>query len=149
MNLVERIKSDLVQAMKDQDKEKLTVLRAIKGAMQLENINNKKELNDELAIEVITRQIKMANDSIKEFEKGNRTDLIEASTKEIELLKTYLPEQLSSEEIDAILTEVFEALKPTGPKDMGSIMREVTPKVKGKADMKEVSELIKEKLNAL
>jgi len=147
MNLVDKIKSDLVQAMKNQEKEKLTILRAIKGAMQLENINNKKEINDELAIEVIAKQIKMANDSIKEFEKGNRADLIEAATKEIEFLKTYLPKQLSKEEIVAVLDEIFDAIKPTGPKDMGNIMREVTPRVKGKADMKEVSEIIKEKLN--
>ena len=149
MNLVDRIKSDLVQAMKNQDKEKLTVLRAVKGAMQLENINNKKEINDDLAIEVITKQIKMANDSINEFEKGGRTDLIENATKEIELLKTYLPTQLTRDEIDSILNEVFDIVKPTSPKDMGTIMREVTPKVKGKADMKEVSELIKEKLSTL
>jgi len=73
--------------------------------------------------------------------------LIEAATKEIEFLKTYLPKQLSKEEIVAVLDEIFDAIKPTGPKDMGNIMREVTPRVKGKADMKEVSEIIKEKLN--
>lgn len=146
MNLVERLQNDLVVAMKNKDKDKLSVLRMVKGAMQLEHINNKKELTDELAIDVVSKQIKTRNESIKEFEKGNRQDLIEQTEKEIHLLEEYLPEQLSKEEVMAIIDQAFEKIKPQSPRDMGIIMKEVTPSLKGKADMGEVSKLIKDKL---
>lgn len=146
MNLVETLQNDLVMAMKSKDKDKLSVLRMVKGAMQLEHINNKKELTDELAVDVISKQIKTRNESIKEFEKGNRQDLIDQTKKEIALLQEYLPEQLSKEEIIEIVDQAFEKINPQGPRDMGLIMKEVTPSLKGKADMGEVSKLIKDKL---
>lgn len=146
MNLVKQLEQDLIAAMKSKDKDTLAVLRMVKGAMQLEHINQKKELTDELALDVITKQIKTRNESIKEFEKGNRTDLIEQTNREIEILKKYLPEQLSEEEITKIVEEVFAKINPTGPSDMGKVMREITPLVKGKADMGIVSSIIKSKL---
>lgn len=147
--MLEKFNKDIINAMKDKDQTRLTVLRMVKGAMQLDSINNKKEINDELLIDNVSKQIKLRNDSIVEFEKANRNDLIEKNKEEIEILKEYLPTQLTSDEIDAILNEVFDTVKPTSSKDMGSIMREVTPKVKGRADMKLVSDKIKEKLNTL
>lgn len=149
MNLLDKMKQDLVAAMKEKDKEKLTVLRMVKGAMQLEHINNKKEENEELLIDVVSKQIKMRNESIKEFEKGNREDLIAQTQSEINILKEYLPQQLSEEEIDSIIGQVFDKVNPTSPKDMGLIMREATPLLKGKADMKLVSDKIKERINNL
>lgn len=147
--MLEKFNKDIINAMKAKDQTRLTVLRMVKGAMQLDSINNKKEINDELLIDNVSKQIKLRNDSIIEFEKANRKDLIEKNKEEIEILKEYLPTQLTSDEIDAILNEVFDTVKPTSSKDMGSIMREVTPKVKGRADMKLVSDKIKEKLNTL
>lgn len=147
--MLEKFNKDIINAMKAKDQTRLTVLRMVKGAMQLDSINNKKEINDELLIDNVSKQIKLRNDSIIEFEKANRNDLIEKNKEEIEILKEYLPTQLTSDEIDAILNEVFDTVKPTSSKDMGSIMREVTPKVKGRADMKLVSDKIKEKLNTL
>jgi len=149
MNLLDKMKQDLVLAMKEKDKEKLTVLRMVKGAMQLEHINNKKEENEELLIDVVSKQIKMRNESIKEFEKGNREDLINQTQSEINILKEYLPKQLSEEEVDSIINDVFEKVKPTSPKDMGLIMKEATPLLKGKADMKLVSDKIKERISNL
>lgn len=149
MNLLDKMKQDLVLAMKEKDKEKITVLRMVKGAMQLEHINNKKEENEELLIDVVSKQIKMRNESIKEFEKGNREDLINQTQSEINILKEYLPKQLSEEEVDSIINDVFEKVKPTSPKDMGLIMKEVTPLLKGKADMKLVSDKIKERISNL
>ena len=143
----EKILSDLIDAMKKQDKETLLVIRSIKSAMQLEEINLKRNLNDDEVISVISKQIKTRKDSIVEFEKGNRQDLIDATQKEIDILTQYLPEQLSKEELDKIIDEVFNKVNPTSPKDMGRLMGEITPLVKGKADMKEVSNLIKERLN--
>ena len=139
MNLLEKMKSDLITAMKEKDKERLTVLRMVKGAIQLEVI----------LIDVVSKQIKMRKESISEFEKGGRNDLIEATQKEIDILSEYLPKQLSSEEIDAIIDNVFKKVNPTSPKDMGAIMKEATPLLKGKADMKEVSNKIKDRINSL
>lgn len=149
MDLLEKMKKDLITAMKEKDKDKLTVLRMVKGAMQLEAINNKKEENEELLIDVVSRQIKMRKESILEFEKGNRTDLVEATQSEINILKEYLPKQLSEEEIDKIIDDAFNKINPTSNKEMGLIMREVTPLLKGKADMKLVSDKIKERVNKL
>ncbi|MGN1000454.1 MAG: GatB/YqeY domain-containing protein [Bacilli bacterium] len=149
MDLLEKMKKDLITAMKEKDKDKLTVLRMVKGGMQLEVINNKKEENEELLIDVVSRQIKMRKESILEFEKGNRTDLVEATQNEINILKEYLPKQLSEEEIDKIIDDAFNKINPTSNKEMGLIMREVTPLLKGKADMKLVSDKIKERVSKL
>lgn len=149
MDLYEKMKQDLISAMKEKDKDKMTVLRMVKGAMQLEHINNKKEENEELLIDTVSKQIKMRNDSIVEFEKGNRQDLIDQTKKEIEILKEYLPKQLTDDEVNQIINEVFNKVNPSSPKDMGLVMREVTPLLKGKADMKLVSEKIKERINSL
>ncbi len=143
----EQILSDLVSAMKNQDKEKLLVIRSVKSAMQLEEINLKRNLNDDEVIGVISKQIKTRKDSMLEFEKGNRQDLVEATKKEIEILQAYLPEQLTEEELNKIIDDVFNTVNPTSPKDMGRVMAAITPLVKGKADMKEVSNKIKERLN--
>lgn len=145
----EEILKDIVTCMKEHDKEKLSVLRMVKGAMQLEEINNKKELADEDVIGIIAKQIKTRKESISEFEKGNRTDLIEQTEKEIKILEDYMPEQLSEEEVSKIIEEAIQVVNPESMKDMGKIMKEVTPKLKGKADMGTVSSIIREKLSNL
>ena len=144
--MYDKIKSDIVSALKEKDTLKLQTLRGVKGEVDLEHINKKVEINDDLIISVISHQIKTRRESISEFEKGNRTDLIEKTQSEISLLQTYLPKQLSDEEINTILDNAFEKVNPTSNKDMGLIMREVTPLLKGKADMSKVSGLIKERL---
>ena len=149
MSLFEQINSDMVTYMKEKDSFKLGVVRMVKGAIQLEKINLKRDLNDEEVIAVVSKQIKMRNDSIAEFTKANRLDLIEQYKNEIEVLNKYMPEQLSSEEVDKILDEAFAKVNPTGSKDMGLIMREVSPKLKGRADMGKVNTIIKERLSNL
>ena len=143
----ERILTDLISAMKSKDKERLAVLRMVKGAMQLEEINVKRELNDDEVIRIISKQIKTRKDSITEFEKGNRNDLIDATNKEIEILNEYMPVQMTEEEITKVIDEVFAEIKPESPKDMGKIMGAISPLVKGKADMGLVNKMIKERLN--
>ena len=147
MNLVEKISSDMVIAMKSQDKGRLTVLRMIKAAMQMEHIDKKRELNDESAIDIINKQVKMRQDSIMEFQKGNRADLVEKTNGELAILKEYLPKPLNEEEVLAIIDEAFQMIQPVDSKDMGKILKEVTPKLKGRSDMGRVSQIIKEKLN--
>lgn len=145
--LKDRIYQDIVAAMKAKDKDKLSVLRMLKGSLQLENINKGKELTDDVVIDVISREIKQRKESIAEFTKGGREDLANETAKEIDILKAYLPEQLSEEEIEKIIDQVFASVAPTSAKDMSKVMKEVTPLVKGKADMSHVSALIKERLN--
>lgn len=144
--MVEKLKQDMIEAMKNKEKDRLTVIRMVKASMDQEHIDRKKEINDELLIDVVNKQIKMRKDSIVEFEKGGRSDLVEKTQSEIDLLLNYLPEQLSSEEVYKIIDEIFAEVKPEGQKDMGKVMKEATAKLKGKADMKEVSNIIKEKL---
>ena len=147
MSLVERINEDVKEAMKAQDKEKLNVIRMVKSALQMAKINLKHDLSDEEAIDVIDKQIKMRNDSIEEFEKAGRNDLKEQYMNEIIILKTYMPEQLTEEEILKIIDDAFTEIQPDSPKQMGLIMKKVTPQVKGRYDMKEISNMIKTKLN--
>lgn len=144
--MVEKLKQDMIEAMKQKDKERLIVIRMVKAALDKERIDKKVEINDDLLIDVVNKQIKMRNDSITEFKKANRMDLVEKNMFELDVLKKYLPEQLSEQEVEKIIDEIFDMVKPTSQKDMGKVMKEVTPKLKGKADMKFVSELIKEKL---
>ena len=144
--MVEKLDKDMIEAMKSKDKDRLVVIRMVKAALKQEQIDHKKEINDDLLIDVINKQIKMRKDSIIEFEKGNRTDLVEKTQKEINVLMAYLPEQLSTEEVEKIINEIFEEVKPESQKDMGKVMKEAQAKLKGKADMKEVSKIIREKL---
>lgn len=146
MTLLEKINQDMVSYMKSKDTFALGVVRMVKGAIQLEKINKKNELTDDDIIAVIAKQIKMRNDSITEFEKAGRDDLITQNKQEIALLSKYMPEQLSLDEINKVIDEAFDTVKPTNNKDMGLIMREVSPKLKGRADMAEVNKIIKEKL---
>ena len=144
--LAEKNNNDLKEAMKNKDSFKLGVIRMIKGAMQLAKPNPREELTDDDVITVISKQIKMRNDSIKEFEDAGRSDLVEQNKKEIEILNTYMPKQLSEEELTEIIDKVFEEVKPTSQKDMGLIMKNISPLVKGKADMSLVNKLVKERL---
>lgn len=146
MTLSERINNDLKEAMKSKDSFRLSVIRMVKGAMQLAKPNPREELTDDDVITVISKQIKMRNDSIKEFEAAGRSDLVEQNNKEIEILNTYMPKQLSEEELTEIIDKVFEEVKPTSQKDMGLIMKNISPLVKGKADMSLVNKLVKERL---
>ena len=139
--------NDLVSAMKNQDKETLSVLRMVKGAIQLEEINVKHELTDDEFIGVVSKQIKTRKESIVEFEKAGRTDLVDQTSKEIEILNKYMPEQLSEEEVLKVIDEAFNEIKPQARSDMGKRMGYVNPKLKGKADMGFVSKTIKERLS--
>ena len=144
--MLEKLEKDMIEAMKNKEKDRLTVIRMVKAALKQEQIDHKKEINDDLLIDVVTKQIKMRKDSITEFEKGNRKDLIEKTEEEIKVLENYLPEQLSMEEVIKIIDEIMDEVKPESSKDMGKVMKEAQAKLKGKTDMKEVSSIIKERL---
>ena len=148
--LYEKISQDMIEAMKAKDKDKVSTLRLLKAGIDKYLIDNKMErheASDEVVIEVVSKQVKTHRESIEEFKKGNRQDLIDGLNKEIEVLSEYLPEQLSHEELVKVIDEVFDKIKPSSIKDMGLIMKELKPLVNGKSDMKEVNTIVKEKLN--
>ena len=142
-----QILEDLKTAMKNQDKETLAVIRMVKGAIQMEELKTKKELTDDEVINIISKQIKTRKESIAEFEKGNRTDLIKKTESEIKILEKYLPEQLSKEEVLDIIEQAFNEVKPESMKEMGKLMTIINPKVSGRFDKSEISKIIKDKLN--
>lgn len=147
MSLVEQLKQDLISAMKEKDKEKLNTLRSVKGALQLEIINNKKEENDDLVLDVINKQIKMRKDSIEEFMKAGRDDLVASYQKEIDILNTYMPSMLSIEELEQIIKDAIAKIGAVDVKQMGLVMKEIAPAIKNRCDMKEVSQKVKDLLN--
>lgn len=145
----EKILKDLMLSMKNKEKEKLSVLRMVKGAIQLEEIEKKKELDDNEVIAVLSKQIKTRKESINEFKKGNREDLVSQTENEIKILQEYMPEQLSEEEVSKIIDDAIGEVNPQTNSDMGKIMKIVTPKLTGKADMSNVSKLVKEKIASI
>ena len=146
--MLERITNDIKDAMKNKDTLKLSTLRMLKGAIDLERINKKLDkVSDEDIVVIIGKQIKTRKESIAEFEKGSREDLIDKTNDEINILSTYMPEMLKEEEIESIVCDAIKEVNATSIKDMGSVMKVLSPKVKGKADMSLVSTIIKNKLN--
>ena len=145
----EQLLNDLKEAMKNKDKERLSVIRMVKGALQLEELNLKRECTDDEVIGIIAKQIKTRKESIAEFTKAGRDDLISSTQKEIDILNSYMPEQLSEEEVLKEIDSAFNEVNPSSMKDMGKLMGILTPKLKGKADMSFVSKTIREKLNNL
>lgn len=142
----EKIANDLKIAMKNGERFKLSVLKMLKSALQLENINKKHELSDEEVVSVIKRQVKQRKDSITEFLKYGKMSEVESLNQEIEILNTYLPVEMSEEQIKKVIEEVFNELKPTSMKDMGMVMKELNLKITN-ADMSLVSSLVKERLS--
>ena len=149
--LYDTIMTDIKEAMKSHDKETLSTLRFLKSAIDLFKTNNKMDRtespNDDTVIEVVSKQVKTHKESIEEFKKAGRDDLVENLLKEVQILSKYLPEQLSEDEVRSKIDEVISSIEATSIKDMGKVMKELTPLFKGKADMKLVNTIVKEKLN--
>lgn len=139
----DQILEDLKQAMKAQAKEKLAVIRMVKGAIQMEELNTKRPLTDDEVIGIIAKQIKTRKESIVEFEKGKREDLIKQTEQEIEILNHYMPEPLTEEEVDQLIQQAIQEVNPSGIKEMGKVLSVLSPKVKGRYDMSSVSSKVK------
>ena len=140
-----QINVDLQESLKNGDKFRLSVLRMLKSALQLDSINNKRELTDDVVINVLKKQVKQRNDSIQEYTKLNKMDVVENLQKEIDIINAYLPSECSEEEMNTVIDEAFEELKPSSMKEMGQIMKYVTEKLSN-ADMSKVSAIVKERL---
>lgn len=147
MDLVDKIRKDMQEAMKGKEKEKLTARRMLLAEIKNAEIKKREELKEEDILQVIATAVKRRKESIVEFEKGNRPDLVEKEKKEMEVLTAYLPEQLSEEEIRSIIKDAIENIQAIGLKDLGKVMGQVMPKVKGRADGRRVNEIAREMLS--
>ena len=137
------IANDMKEAMKNHDKDSLSTLRLLKSDIDLYLINNKMERNeagDDIVIDVVSKQVKKHRESIEEFKKGNREDLVKNLEREIELLSKYLPKQLTKEEIEVEINKAFDKVNPTSMKDMGMVMKEAKAQIGAAADGRTINE---------
>lgn len=143
MSLEERIENEFKAALKQRDKIKVSTLRMLKADIINTKLDqNKKALKDEEIVKIIQRQVKQHKDSIEQFEKGKRPDLVEKEKKELDILLSYMPEQLSQEELKKIIADTIKELEATGKGEMGKVMKSVMERVKGRADGKKVSQIV-------
>lgn len=149
MSLKDKLMEDMKQAMKDKEagKLRLSVIRMVRANIKNVEIDQKKELTDEEVLDVLTKEVKMRRDSIEEFRKGNRPDLVEGLENEIVILMQYLPEQLSETEVRNLVKEAVAQTQATSAKEMGKVMAVLMPKVKGRADGKMVNTIVREMLS--
>jgi uncharacterized protein YqeY len=146
MDIVKNIDADIVSFMKNQDKANLTTLRMAKNALQSEKIRVNHELNDDEIINTLKKFVKQKKDNIEEYTKYGKDDIVKDLKREVELVSKYLPEELSEEEINKGLDEIFAKVNPTSIKDMGKLMAEANTLFGVKADKSLVSKLIKDRL---
>ncbi|HYR27175.1 MAG TPA: GatB/YqeY domain-containing protein [Thermoanaerobaculia bacterium] len=140
--LTEQIRADLTSAMKAQEKERLSTLRMLQSALKNEQINVGHELSDEEAMTVIRKAVKQRLDSIEQYTNAGRTELADKERSEMDLLKTYLPPELSEEELESGLREIIATTGAASKKDMGKVMKEATARFKGRADGKKIQEIV-------
>ncbi len=144
--LLKKIKTDLNQALKKKETVRVSVLRFLLSALHNKEIEKKGELTDEEVVSVIQKQIKLRKEAIENYQKGKRDDLAKKEREEKEILSNYLPQMISSEELEKIISDLIKKTNAKGPQDFGKVMGEVMKQVKGKADGSEVARLVKEKL---
>ena len=147
MSLLERLNEDMKQAMRNKEKEKLTVIRMIKASLQNEAIKLGEDLNEEQELTVLSREVKQRKDSLHEFEKAGREDLVEKIRTELQYVELYMPKQLSEEELSEIVKETIAEVGATSKAEMGKVMAAIMPKVKGKADGSLVNKLVQQHLS--
>jgi len=149
MSLKGQITEDMKSAMKAGDKDRLKVVRLILAAIKQIEVDTREELDEAAVLAVLTKMVKQRRDSIEQFEKGDREDLAAIERAEIVVIDTYLPEQLSAEELASIVDEAVKSSGAESIRDMGKVMSQVKAKAAGRADMGAVSATVKERLNAL
>ena len=147
MSLEERLLDEMKQAMKTNDKLRLSTIRMIRSALKNKEIELRKKVEDEEAAKVIQAMVRKGEESVEQFQLGGRTDLVEKEKKEIEILKTFLPQALSQEEVLKIIEQSIQETQASSSKDIGKVMKSVMPKIAGKADGKLINQLVKEKLS--
>ncbi len=146
MSLKEKLQEDLKSSMKNKDTIRKSVVTLVRAAIKQYEVDNRTELADEGIIDIISKQLKQRNDSLAEFEKAGREDLVVETKSEIQVLKEYLPQQLSEEELEKIVIETISEVGASSMKDMGKIMVAIKPKTAGRADGRKINELVKKNL---
>ncbi len=147
MSLKKRLMEDLKTSMKNKDKIKKNAITLVRSSIKQQEVDNRTDLNDEDIIDIISKQIKQKKNSIEDFRKGNREDLIDLTEEEISILKTYMPEQLSDDELEDIVRKAIEETKAETKRDIGKVMSQVMPLVKGRADGNQVNKIVMRYLN--
>ncbi|WP_028391852.1 GatB/YqeY domain-containing protein [Bacillus cihuensis] len=147
MSLLERLNNDMKQAMKNKEKDKLSVIRMLKSSLQNEELKKREVLTDDEELTVLSRELKQRKDSLQEFENAGRIDLVDKVRTEIDYVEAYMPEQLSEEEISEIVKNTIEEVNASSKTDMGRVMGALMPKVKGKADGSLVNKLVQQHLS--
>lgn len=147
MSIKEKLMEDLKTSMKNKDKIRKDTITMVRAAIKQIEVDERRELSDEEVIDVFNKQLKEKKKSITEFEKGDRQDLVDQTNAEIEILLDYLPKQLSEEELTAIVKDTIEELNLSSSKEMGLLMKNIMPKVKGRADGKMISKIAQNLLN--
>ena len=148
MALRDDISKDVSTALKAGEKEKLSTIRMLLSAVKYKEVDLRRPLNDEEVQGVAGTLIRQRQDSVEQFRKGNRPELADKEEREIEVLKAYLPPQMTADELRALIKKLAAEAGATGQKDMGKLMKAVMPRVKGKADGKLVNDIVKEVLGA-
>ena len=146
MALKEKITVDMQDAMRSKDSEKLNAIRLLQSSIKQKEVDDRVEIDDTMILNIIEKMLKQRRDSIEAFKKANRDDLVAKEEFEVQLLQTYMPEPLSSEDVEKEIDSAIKAADAKSMKDMGTVMNAVKLKVSGKANMAEVSQKIKEKL---
>lgn len=146
MSLKARLNDDMKLAMKSQDKFRLSVIRMVRSAILNVEIDKKAELSDDEVLVVLNREVKQRNDSLQEFKNANREDLASKTEREIAILMEYMPQQLSREELEALVQEAVTETGASSKKDMGKIMQYLMPKIQGRADGKLVNQIVQQYL---
>lgn len=148
MSLLDRLNNDMKQAMKNKEKDKLSVIRMLKSALQNEAFKlRKEELTEAEDLTVLSRELKQRKDSLQEFSNAGREDLVEKIHSEIKYVEVYMPQQLTEEEVAIIIKETIISVGATSKADMGKVMGALMPKVKGKADGSLVNKLVQQHLS--
>lgn len=146
MKLKEKLQQDMKNALKSGDKYRLKVIRFLLSKVKNAEIDKGRELDENEMLSLIQKEVKKIEEAAEEFRKGGSTERAEEELKEAEILKEYLPEPLSEEEIEKIVDEVIESTGAEGMKDMGRVMKEVMARVSGRADGKKVNEMVRNRL---
>ena len=146
MTLKQKLQEDLKTSMKNKDTLRKSVITLIRSSIKQVEVDKRIELNDDDVIDIISKQLKQRDDSLEQFLDAGSEDLVEETRSEIEVLKEYLPQQLSEEELNEIVKQTISEVGATSMKDMGKIMSVIKPKTKGRADGKLINKLVKENL---
>ena len=149
MGLKERLLEDLKEAMRAKDDLKVSVIRMLRAAVVNAEKEKRRELSEDEVLEVISREVKRRVEAAEEYERAGRADLAEKERKEAEILRSYLPEQMSEEEIKELARRVIEEVGAVGRKDMGKVMGSIMPRVRGRAEGRGVSEIVRRLLEEM